>query len=401
MNFKHVKIVWGKELLDTIRDRRTLVMMIVLPLALMPIFVLGPSLLQIAQQERKLEQAQKIAVLNGGEAPGLLELIRRSGRLEPVELADLPPEQALLEGEVAAVLVLPEGFAQKIAAEADPPEVMIQFDVTSSDSRAAREKLSQLLEEYKRLLVGERLRQRGLPTTLVEPFLILSLNVAPEGAGGLLLSLLLPFFLVLWAAFGGSQTAIDVSAGEKERGTLETLLVTPPKRASLIVGKFLTVTTVTLGAIALALTGFALSFQLGTRLLGESPFFAQLEFALSLEALLLIFAVTALLAAMMSALTFSLYAWTRNFREAQTYATYISFLVMVPAIIVMFLDPPTSLEAFLIPVYNTAVILKELILGELELLHLAVTLISSVIYSGLSLWLAVRVFQSERVLFRQ
>jgi len=397
---RHVALVWQKELLDTIRDRRTLTMMIVVPLLLTPVLVLGPSVLRQSQEESQQQQLQSVAVVNGQEAPELLAFLRDSGLLRVVSVPN--PEEALKEGRVQAVLLVPEGFAERLAREDEPPEVVLKFDISRSKSRTAHEKLAQLLRAYRERVVIERLQRRGLSPQLVQPFAVRSEVIEVEQrVSGFLLSMLLPLFLVLWAAVGGSQTAIDVTAGEKERGTLESLLVTPPRRSSFVVGKFLTITTVTLGATALSLAGFALSLALGKRFLPESEFFGRLGFALEPGVLLLLLGVMTLISAMMSALTFTLYLWTRNFKEAQTYASYLSFAVMFPAFYVAFTDPPTSLPAMLIPVYNVTVVIKELILGDVRWDHIGATLLSSGAYLVLSLALAVRVFQNERVLFRQ
>lgn len=400
MRWRHVALVWQKELLDTIRDRRTLTMMIVVPLVLTPVLVLGPSVLRQSQEEKQQQQLQSVAVVNGQEAPELLALLRNSGLLQVMNVPN--PEEALKEGEVQAVLYLPEGFEERLAREGEPPEVTIEFDVSRSQSRTARDKLVGLLQAYRERVIAERLQKRGLSPQILQPFAMRSEAVeAEKRMSGFFLSLLLPLFLVLWAAVGGSQTAIDVTAGEKERGTLESLLVTPPRRSSFVVGKFLTITTVTLGATTLSLTGFALSLALGKRFLPESEFFGRLDFALQPGVLLLLFGVMTLISAMMSAVTFTLYLWTRNFKEAQTYASYLSFVVMFPAFFVSFTDPPTSLPTMLLPVYNVTVVIKELLLGDVRWDHIGAALLSSGVYLVLSLALAVRVFQNERVLFRQ
>ncbi|OGF54925.1 MAG: hypothetical protein A2Z21_08270, partial [Candidatus Fraserbacteria bacterium RBG_16_55_9] len=397
---RHVGIVWRKELLDTIRDRRAIVLMIVVPLLLMPLMVWGPNALRTSTEQQKEQQVQKISVVNTEGAPDLVELINQSGGLTVTPVEDAA--KALQEKEIAAVLVLPPGFSRSLASEVASVEVTIQYDLSNSDSRTAQEKLTELLQAYRDQVVRGRLQQRGLSAQLLEPFRVREANVAPpERVSGFFLSFLLPLFLVLWAAIGGSQTAIDTSAGEKERGTLESLLATPPKRSSLVIGKFLTVTTVTLVATTLSLLGFVLSLIFGKEVFPDNPLFEALEFSLQPAILALIFGAVALLAAMMSALTFALYSWTRNFREAQTYASYISFIVMIPALLVLFTDPPTSLESFLIPVYNSTMVLKELLLGDVKWGHLAATLLSSAVYAAISLMLAVRVFQNERVLFRQ
>lgn len=400
MSFRHVGIVWRKELLDTVRERRTLVLMIVVPLVVMPIFALGPSLLASSQESQSQQTAQDVAVIRPEAAPDLVTQIRQSEVLEIVDVAD--PDRALQDGDIQAILAVPEAFASAVGSETVPPPVRIRFDATDSSSRAAQEKLEALLTRYREAVVRDRLQRRDLSTDLLEPFAVQAQNVASQQEfGAFLLSFILPLFLVLYASIGGSQTAIDVSAGEKERGTLESLLVSPPSRTSFVVGKFLTVATVTLVATILTLVGFVLAVIVAQQTLGGNPVIAQLELTLAPSIIGLIFGVTALVAAMMSALTFALFTWTRNFKEAQTYSSYISFVVMIPAFIVAFTDPPTALTSFLIPIYNATVSIKELVLGNVHWDQLAVTLGSSAVYGVISLGLAVRMFQNERVLFRQ
>ncbi len=403
MRLKHVGIVFRKELLSAVRDRRTLLVSIVLPLILMPLFVVGPTFLFSTQEAQKQEQVQRVALLNASDAPDLVDLIRQSGQLMIVDLPGSEgPREAVRDKKIAAALVLPKSFREMISQEAPPPAIAIQYDLSNSDSRTARDKLSELLGTYRQQLVGERLKQRNLSPQLLEPFAIQTENVAPpERLSGFLSGFFLIFYLVLAAAIGGLNIAIDVTAGEKERGTLEALLVTPPARTSLVVGKFLAVGTGTLLYTVLTLFALALSLELGQRLMPDNQLFGNPGFLVQPGALALLFGVMALLAAMMSALIFALSAWTRNFKEAQTYSTYISFVVMIPALLVAFMDVPTSLSAFLIPVYNSAATLKELIMGEANWNHLAATFLSSAVYAIISLMLAVRVFENERVLFRQ
>lgn len=400
MSFRHVGVVWRKELLDTVRERRTLVLMIVVPLVVMPIFALGPSLLAGSQESQSEQTAQDITVVRPGAAPDLVDRVRQSDALRIVDATD--PEQALQDGDVKAILVIPESFASAVEAETDPSPVRIRFDATSSSSRAAQEKLDAFLSAYREAVVRDRLQSRNLSADLLEPFAVQSQNVASQQQfGAFLLSFILPFFLVLYASIGGSQTAIDVSAGEKERGTLESLLVAPPSRSSLVLGKFLAIASVTLVATVLALLGFVLAVVLAQQTMGDNPVIAQLELALAPSIIALVFGVTALVAAMMSALTFALFTWTRNFKEAQTYSSYIAFVAMIPAFIVAFTDPPTSLAPFLIPIYNATASIKALVLGNVNWDQLGVTLASSAVYSVVSLGLAVRMFRHESVLFRQ
>lgn len=407
MNWQHIRTVWQKELLDTIRDRRTLIVMIIVPLLIMPIFVLGPSYLIRSQEESKREESQKIVVINANEASELSAVMRESKVLRIVEHSD--PEVALREGEIAAILVISADFTQKLTAE-EQASLLIKYDPTRVDSRIARDKLNVILEAYRQQIVSLRLQQRGVPSDVLEPFALTTENVATqERLGGFFLSFILPLFLVMWAAMGGSQTAIDTTAGEKERGTLEALLVTPPKRSSLVLGKFLAIWTVAIVAMTLSILGFVLSLQLGAKFLsvgepsGRGPvaFLQNLSLSFKPVVVISLLAVAAMLAAMMSALSFALFAWTRSFKEAQSHMSWIIMIIMLPPIAVQFAEIKPALPSLTIPIFNATVVFKELLLGELNASHLTITLISSALYALLALGLAVRVFKNEKVLFRQ
>ncbi len=405
MNWQHIRTVWQKELLDTIRDRRTLIVMIIVPLLIMPLFVLGPSYLIGSQEEGKREEAQKIVLLNASEASELSGMLRESKVLRIVELPD--PETALREGEIAAILVIPADFTKKLAAE-ERASLLIKYDPTRVDSRIARDKLNAILGAYRQKIVSLRLQQRGVSPDVLEPFALTTENVASkERLGGFFLSFILPLFLVMWAAMGGSQTAIDTTAGEKERGTLETLLVTPPTRSSLVLGKFFAIWTVAMVATSISILGFVLSLQLGAKfvpaggLRGIGFFLKDLSVSFKPVVAISLLIVAAILAAMMNALSFALFAWTRSFKEAQSHMSWVIFIIMLPPIAVQFAEIKPALPSLAVPIFNATVVFKELLLGELNVAHLTITLISSALYALLALALAVRVFKSEKVLFRQ
>jgi sodium transport system permease protein len=400
MNLRHIRLIWAKEILDTIRDRRAVITMVVVPLLLMPLLVLGPNVLRLSQEEGRLTQTQDIAVINAEAAPLLVTAIENDQGLAILQISN--PVEAIQDEDISALVIIPDDFEEAITNETGIDDISIQYKISSSSSEAALEKLSDILDAYEHEIVAARLEQRGISEDLISPFRVQRVNVAPVSeVSGYFLSLLLPLFLILWAAVGGAQTAIDLSVGEKERGTLEFLLVSPPKRASFVLGKVLTVFSVTLVATTLSLSGFALSLTYGGVIFPGSQLFDTLSFALSIETLLLLFATVMVAAIMMSALTFALYLWTRSFKQAQTFTTYLSFAVMIPAFAVSFTDPPTNTQAFIIPVYNATAILKSVLLGNIDWTNILVTYGSCAFYAAIGLIAAIRMYNNERVLFRQ
>ncbi|MBI1744701.1 ABC transporter permease [Candidatus Acetothermia bacterium] len=398
MRFRHAFIIWQKEILDAVRDRRSLIIAIIVPLLVMPIFTLGPSYLRKLQVEETQQSVQGIVIQNADQAPALVAALKASHNLKLIEPKS-NDETALQEGKLALIVNVPQGFEEKLSKE-EKTSLEIRFNPTKSTSQTARDKFDAVLRAYQKQIVAKRLEVRKIPVEVFEPFSANYQNVASrEQLGGFVLSFFLPLFLIMWAAIGGSQAAIDTTAGEKDRKTLEMLLVTPAGRSSIVLGKILAVFTVTMVATLMIMLGFALSFTYGAQVFGDVG--EQLKFSLQPIVAVLMFLVSAGVAAMMSAWTFALFSWARSLREAQSYTTWISFGSIVPAMAVQFRETAPSLVLFLIPLLNATLVFKELLLGEINGLDIGVTLASSFVYALIGLGVATQVFQNEKVLFRQ
>lgn len=396
MRFREILTVWQREILDTVRDRRSLVLIVVIPLVVMPIFVLLPSLLVQREREEMGQVAQPIVVHNGADAPALTVLIEASGALKIVEHPD--PERALQEGQIALWVIVPPGLEERLA-QGEPVEVRAKFNPSRSPSRSAQEKFNALWEGYRRQVVAKQLEAQGCPTDLLRPVPV-RYEASQEQVGMALLSMILPLFLVMWAAMGGYYTALEAAVGEKERKTLEALLVAPVSRSGVVIGKVLAIFTVTVFAEIISIEGLVAALYVVPRLLRVEAL-AALKFALTPEIMLLIVALMSALAALMSAVIFALFFYTRSIREAQSHANWVTFGVMIPALIVQFREIEPSLAMLLVPIFNVVLVFKELILGQINATHLGIALGSSLLYAVLAIWVAVRLFQNERVLFRQ
>lgn len=396
MRFREIVTVWQREIVDTLRDRRSLVLIVVIPLVVMPAFVLLPSMLRQQEVQELAPVAQPIALQDGAEAPGLVAMIQASGMLRIVEHPD--PEQALKDGQIALWVIVPPALEKKIA-QGEPTELQVKYNPGRSLSRLAREKFSALWEGYRRQVVAQTLSEQGCPPELVRPVPV-NYEASQEQAGMALLSVLLPLFLVMWAAMGGYYTALEAAVGEKERKTLEALLVAPVSRSSLVIGKVLAILTVTIFAEVISVGGLVAALYAAPRLLRVEAL-AELKFALTPEIVLLMLALVSALAALMSAIIFALFFYTRGIREAQSHANWVTFGVMIPALIVQFREIEPSLTMLLVPVFNVVLVFKELLLGQIHATHIGVALGSSLLYALLAIWIAVRVFENERVLFRE
>ena len=201
----------------------------------------------------------------------------------------------------------------------------------------ALDKVGTLIARYSQQVVARRLLARHLNPADLLPVVLDERNVATERQlSGLLLAGLLPFFIAMWAVVGGMSVAVDLAAGEKERGTLESLLVTPPSREAIVVGKFLAVLTASMGAVAIVVTTMMLSLRWGYPYLLHTS--AKLDVTLPLGTAVVLLGVALLFSALVSAIQLAVSIYARSPREAQQYVTPLYFAIVIPALAVQFIS---------------------------------------------------------------
>lgn len=388
-----VLLVWFKELLDTLRDRRTLAAMVLGPVLVMPVFVLLPQTLLQRQAQAQEQAAIRVVFVGAEHGPELVDTLLASGEVERVEGEE--PRVLLQEDGADVGLVIPAGFETSLA---EGRTAAVQMLVDESDMFSVQaERFRTLLSGYNQDVVQERLESLGVDPALLIPFTIDDVNIATaQQMGGSFLGMMLPMFIVLWALVGGMYTAIDVTAGEKERLTLEPLLTTPVRRTTLVLGKLLAVVTTSLVALILAVASMLIAFAIAPPLSG-----ANTGLGVDLATAALLLAASLPVVILFSALEMAVCLLARSFKEAQNYIVPMQFAVLVPAMAVMVLpDLSPSLPSFAIPVFSTLVILRDLFLGQVEPAAFGLMVASSLVYASAAVGLAIWQFGREKVLFR-
>ena len=390
-----VRAVYAKEMLEALRDRRTLLVMILLPAVVVPLATLGIPYLEQRQQRGFQTATPAVAIV--GQDDGLLRLARATRLILPVRAAD--PLRALRERRVLAVVRLPSGMEAVVARDGQV-RVGIQYDASDSESTAARGKVLDLIATYSREVVARRLQVRHLTPADLLPVLVDERNVATQRQlSGLLLAGILPFFIAMLAVVGGMAVAVDLAAGEKERGTLESLLVAPPRREAIVLGKFLAVLTASMGAVIIVVLSLMLSLRWGYPYLLTSA--GTLDISLPLGTAAVLLGVALLFAALVSAVQLAVSIYARSPREAQQYVTPLYFMIVLPALAVQFISELAGRGwVYLLPVLNTFFAFRELLLGTVNWGHLLLTSVSCALYAAVVLKIAIALFSREAVIFR-
>ena len=388
--------VWAKELLDTLRDRRTLAVMILAPVLLMPVFTLLPQVLMGGQIKEGQAGSLVVDVHGVENGPQLVAFLRRSGAEIRVVTAD--PMALVREDGSRVIVAIPPDFSTQMAAE-KPARVTIVLDDSQIKSSVVAGRLSELVAAFGREVAARRLTNRGMDPAILSPVEIERQNVATEQQmGGAFLGMFLPMFLVLFAFLGGMYTAIDVTAGEKERGTLEPLLAAPVGRGELVIGKLLTVFVTSYGAVILSLLSTYLTFQFAPGdLLGS-----RMSFALPLGKLLWLTVAALPLTLLLNGVEMIICIFARSFKEAQNYVTPVQLLLMIPALAVGFVPGLKAPRwAYAVPALGQLALFRDLLAGgPVDRARLALGLVSASLYAAVAIAIAVHTFRREDVLFR-
>ena len=460
MSPRNVKLVFLREVRDQLRDRRTLFMIVVLPLLLYP--SLGIGMFQMMTTFR--EQPREVVVIgvehlpdspafidddgirtewfSGGEADasklrvthdgstnrvsddekGKDEAEQRQAMIDEVKTTlaktiddsdqKATATNALRESGADVLVVIPKGFGDQINQPLKSGEPVVEYSGPLVISNSADEKsmvasnrVMDALNNWEKAVLAARLKTAGLPEGLDRPAKIEQLDVAEsEQIAANMWSKLFPALLVIMTVTGAFYPAIDLGAGEKERGTMETLLICPAYRSEIVLGKFLTVMLFSCGTALLNLASMGFTGQYMVSMISQQQ---QLTGSMAfppLSSLFWLFVMLVPLAALFSAMCLGLATFAKSSKEGQYYLTPL--LMVTLGLTVFCLSPTVEITPLysVLPVVNVALLLKGMLLAPVSsqtlYAYIFPVLISSAGYSLIALWWAIELFGSEAVLFR-
>ena len=370
--------VFLKEILDNFRDRRVIINTLIIgPL-------LGPALFAImisfmsSQTAERQEAPLELAVVGAENAPNLIGFLERQGVTIKAPPAD--PEQAVRSEEEEVVLRIPEDFAEHWN-EGHPAPVEIIADRSLRYTGTSINRVRGYLNIYNRQISQLRLQLRGIHPDITRPVSSQVVDLStPTSRGGLILAFL-PYFILITVFMGSMHMAVDTTAGERERKSLEPLLINPLPRWQFMAGKLGATTAFALATLALGLIAFV--YAMGFLPTADMDIQLNLDFRVAGWAFLIV-APAALLAA---ALLTILASFAKSFREAQSYIGLVMLVPMIPSF--WLLIDPARTETWMtwVPLLNQNVLILELVRGEpVNLVWIAACLIST---SALALVLAL------------
>jgi len=400
MNISAIGVVYRKELTEWLRDRRTLISTVLVPLLAFPILMVGITALATVMIGAAEKEVPKIMILGGEDSPQLLDRLKRLDKLTIVPYATNWKEQ-ISNKDIRAAVEIPKGF-QNALMEGNAPTVNIYYYQGELKSSFGADHVQKAIEEYREDVVKDRLAEKNVPASVLKPFDVKQENVAPpEKVGGASIGGFIGYAVILLCLTGAMYPAIDLTAGEKERGTIETVLSSPISRLDLVLGKFLLVFSASLLSAILSVTSMGTSFAiLGHSHLMNSSGSQSLNLNVGWLSVVAVFFMALPLAVLFSAVLMTIALFAKTYKEAQSYLTPLTFLVVIPAVASVMPGVEFTPKLALIPVLNTSLICKEIITGTYHWGSIGLIFVSTCVYAAVALFLAVKMFQREDVLFR-
>jgi len=383
-----VRAVWRKEILDALRDRRSLLSALLYPI-LMPLMiaVVFGAVAQLEGSERPLETP----IVGRDRAPNLVAWLEERG----VVVLDPPadPDAAVRDGEVDLVLVIDEDYGEQFRS-VEPAVVRIVHDSSRTASLSSIRRTRNLLRAYSSEVALLRLLARGVSPGVMQAVRVDDLDLATPAQTAARFFSMLPMLLILGSFVGGLNVAIDTTAGERERQSLEPLLVNPVSRTALTAGKWLTTCVFSLASAWLTLAAFLVML----------PFvpLEQLGMQLSLDGpqLLLMAAAFAPMALFASSLQMFVATFARSFKEAQTYVNLLIFVPMIPGMVAQVYPLQPAGWMMLVPALSHQLLLIDVMGGEpVAAANLAVSAVATAAFGCLFFALTSRMLRQERIVF--
>jgi sodium transport system permease protein len=401
MNLRKALVVYKKELLDLLRDRRTVITSFVMPVILYPLLMIGFSSM-MSRQEIKLEKREMVIYVDDLVKDDISikfeTALRNFENLQVMYHENVYLKetylQLLSENDIQAFVEISTVEKEN---DLNQYKVLIFYNKSDDKSNLTFEKINRAVQDVKEEIIALRLTEIDIDPQILEVVDISEENVAPpEKMVGSALAKILPYLLIILTISGASVISGDLVAGEKERGTLETILVSAAKRNELVFGKYLTTITISLITVLLNLFSMYISFGYILNQAGAEMQVLQLP----VWNFLLILILMVPLLTLFSAILLSISTYSRNIKEAQSYQTPLIFGSIMLSMVSFLPGFDLNLGFSLIPIVNFSLMMRDILIGNFNLTYFLLIIVYTLVLDVFMIIISVRLFNNENILFR-
>ena len=385
--------VFVKEFRENLRDRRTLFSALILGPLLGPVLFYVALSLNVEQTTARSDRPIPVAVSHGERAPNLLTFLHQYGvDLQPMDFDDTGARSAIRDHRQTLVLRVTDDFGHHLAA-GDPAPLQLYADSSDASNTRNLSRLKLMLEQYGALLARLRITARGIDPLVLTPIVVQDVDVSTPASRSVLLLGTLSYLMLLTMLMGGMYLAIDTTAGERERGSLEALLTVPVKRQQLIYGKILA----TCAYMSLSLTLTVIAFSIALPHAGLEHFGMSVNFGpwVALRLILYCLPLVPLGAALMTIVA----AFTRSYREAQTYLAVVLLVPTLPLVFASMLGLRPSAQLMLVPSLSQHFLITSLLRDEpISAAFCTLSVVATLAVGAVLMLIAGRLYDREALL---
>lgn len=389
---KNIFIIAKKEITDLLRDKRTLMTMIIIPVLVFPIIMGITGKITSNSIKKEQEKALKIGILESANTNQVKQLFEGRKDIQFINVSEASQFEALIQKDsIDGALMVSDSLAESISTMKKAQITLLY----KSANWGVKERTINVLEGYKNTLMNERLARLNINRQSIDPIEIKIQDVSSmrekigQNIGGMI-----PYILIIFSFIGCMYPAIDLFTNEKERGTLETILVTPVKRLEILFGKMIVVALTGLISATLSLIGLSVGLKQFSSGLPEDIMGTLMNFIEPSNAIMLIGMLIPLLIFFASLLTM-VTTYAKSYKEAQSIISPMMIIVILPAVIGMMPGIKLSFSTALIPIANISLATKEIIAGTISYPLFAVVLGSLVVYAAIGVFAAALWFGRE------
>lgn len=387
---KKIFIIAKKEFLDLLRDKRTLIRMILIPLLVFPVIINLVTMVQSSASAKEAEKEIKVGYVLNGQSSNMIDQLAMAPNYTFIEYQDSVELQSdLLKDSMSIGVHYQTNFDSEYLA-GKSPEITLFYEGVNQEDLA---RFNYMMEIQDSIYTANRMASINQSYSFIEPFVINKVDIGDDNeliakyAGGML-----PYFFLAFCFMGCMIPAIDMFAGEKERGTIETLLTTPVKRVNIVIGKMIVVTTFGLLSASLALVGL----YVGLNFMGiEGGFMDTVKGMLTPGLIATLYILLVPLAIFFAGIMIPVSVYSKSFKEAQSILTPLNILVVLPAIFGFLPGVELDYTTAFIPILNVVLACKSLIGGHPDLVLIAITFFSLIILAGAAVFVSIKQFGKE------
>ncbi len=385
--------VYKKELKDTLRDKRTLITSIVIPAIIIPVLLFAVTKLTSSLMKKEADKKLKIVLIGNTEAFKKQLEDSTFTLLSNLSLED--GKAAIAKDSLDAIIEFTPTFTANVN---DMKSGKMNIYYKSTNLMLAS-RISEKLEIIKAGILGERLKKLNIAPETLAPFDISKIDIATAKEQiGKMVGGFLPYIFIIFCFLGCMYPAIDLITGEKEKGTMETLLTSPASRFHILIGKILTIATIGLAAASMTIIGMVGGLKYMPNL--PADFLTTINDMISMKFIIMLFAMLIPLSIFLAGMLSALVIKAKSFKEAQSILTPLNFIVIIPALLATIPGVVLNWQTAFVPILNIALATKEIIAGTINMAQYAVIVLSLIALAFVAAFLSYKQFSKESMVLK-